>query len=90
MSIFVLVAIWIVIGLLVGLAASSMWKEDRPYGEAGDYLIAIVVSVLTGLVDWYVLPQLGIEGTLKFIAAVIEPPVVALLVLWAIRRFKKR
>jgi uncharacterized membrane protein YeaQ/YmgE (transglycosylase-associated protein family) len=84
-----MLAIWVVLGLLTALVAGNLWPEQRPFGETGDIAIAIVVSVLTGLVDWYILPLINIEGTVRFIAAIIEPPLVALFVLWLVRKVKK-
>ena len=89
MDLIVMIVVWIVLGLLMAILAGSIWKGARPFGEAGDYLISIAASVITGLFDWYLLPLINIEGLVKFIAAIIEPPLVALLVLWLVRKLKK-
>lgn len=89
MQIFVMVAIWVILGLLMGVLAGPIWKGRRPIGEFGDYAVAVVLAILTGLGDWYLLPLLGIEGTIKFIAAVTEPALGALLGLWVVRLVKK-
>ena len=89
MDVIVMIVIWIVIGLVMALLAGSIWKGVRPLGEAGDYLISIAASVITGFFDWYILPLMNIEGTIKFIAAVLEPALVALLILWLVRRLKR-
>lgn len=89
-ALFVMLAIWVIIGLLMGVVAGSIWKGERPIGETGDYLVSIAAAVLTGLADWYLLPMMGIMGTLKFLAAVVEPAIVALIVLWIVRAYKKR
>ena len=81
--------IWIVIGVLVGALADPIWKGRRPYGEIADYIVAIIVTVVTGLLDWYVLPLIGIKGTFKFVIAVIEPALVALFALWIMRIIRK-
>lgn len=88
MELMVMLAIWVVLGLIAGLLAGPIWKGNRPLGESADYAIAVAAAVLTGLVDWYVLPLIGLTGTIRFIAAVLEPPLVALLVLWIVRRAK--
>jgi uncharacterized membrane protein YeaQ/YmgE (transglycosylase-associated protein family) len=82
--------IWIVIGILIGALADLIWKGERPYGEIADYVVAIVATLITGLLDWYILPLLGFEGTILFIAAVAEPILVALLALWVMRLIKRR
>ncbi|MEW6718397.1 MAG: hypothetical protein AB1345_12970 [Chloroflexota bacterium] len=89
MAIIVLVAIWVVIGVLMTALADSIWKGRRPIGVSGDYIVSILAAILTGLGDWYLLPLINIDGPVKFAAAVIEPAIVALIVLWAVRFFKK-
>lgn len=89
MDLIVMIVLWIVIGLVMGLLAGSIWKGARPLGEAGDYLISIAASVITGFFDWYILPLMNIEGAVKFIAAILEPALVALLILWLVRRLKR-
>jgi uncharacterized membrane protein YeaQ/YmgE (transglycosylase-associated protein family) len=81
--------IWIVIGVLAGALADPIWKGRRPYGEVADYIVAIIATVVTGLADWYVLPLIGITGTFKFVIAVIEPALVALVALWIMRIIRK-
>jgi uncharacterized membrane protein YeaQ/YmgE (transglycosylase-associated protein family) len=89
MQIVVMLAIWVVLGLLIGILAGSIWKGEKPYGEVADYAIAIAASVITGLAGWFVMPMIGIQGSMRFIVAVTEPPLVALFVLWVLRRVKK-
>ena len=89
LDLIVMIVVWIVIGLLVGLLAGSIWKGERPIGEAGDYLLSIAATVITGLLDWWILPLIKIEGAGKLIIAIIEPPLVALAVLWLVRRLKR-
>jgi hypothetical protein len=88
--IIVLIAIWAVIGLLMVMLAGSIWKGERPYGEAADYGVSIVLTILTGFADWYLVPRLfAIEGTLKFLIAVVEPACMALIGLWVLRLIKR-
>ncbi len=85
-----MLAVWVVIGLVAGLLAGSIWKAPRPFGEWGDYLIAVGVAVLTGLADWYLLPAwFDVSGQFRFWAAVLEPILVVLLVLWLLRRLRR-
>jgi uncharacterized membrane protein YeaQ/YmgE (transglycosylase-associated protein family) len=91
MAIAVLIAIWIVIGLLMVVLAGSIWKGERPHGEIADYGVSIVLAILTGFADWYLVPRLfAIEGVLKFLIAVVEPACVALIGLWIMRLIKGR
>jgi uncharacterized membrane protein YeaQ/YmgE (transglycosylase-associated protein family) len=82
-------AIWIVLGVIGGALADPIWKGRRPYGEAVDYLVGVITAVVTGLLDWVILPLIGIEGTLLFVIAVIEPALAVLVVLWVMRRIRK-
>ena len=68
--------------------ATSIWKQERPYGEAADYVVAIAACVATGFAGWFVLPLIGIEGLVRFAVALLEPPLVALIALWIMRRVK--
>lgn len=91
LTIVVLIAIWVVIGLLMSVLAGSIWKGERPYGEMVDYLVSIVLTVLTGFADWYLVPVLmNVEGALLFAIAVVEPASVALIALWVLRLVKRR
>jgi hypothetical protein len=91
MTIVVLIAIWIVIGLLMALLAGSIWKGERPYGELADYLVSIILAVLMGFADWYLVPAwLGLEGALLFAIAVLEPAGTSLIGLWVMRLIKAR
>ena len=85
----VMIVIWIVIGLLIGVLAGSIWKGVRPLGELWDYVISIACAVVTGLIDWFVLPMIGIEGVIRFVAAILEPALVSLFALWLVRKLKK-
>ena len=89
MEIVILVIAMVVVGLLVGAVASLIWKENKPFGTAGDYVIAIVSAIIIGLLDWYVIPAMGFSNTLKWIGVATEPALGALVVLWIIRRAKR-
>jgi hypothetical protein len=66
-----------------------IWKRERPYGETADYVVAVIAAVLTGLLDWFVVPMFGIEGTLLILAAILEPALVAFLAMWVMRLIKR-
>ncbi len=85
MEILYIVLAMIVVGLIVGYIAGLIWKDDRK----GDYTVAIIAAVITGLLDWFVIPMMGFSDTLKWIGIALEPPLVALGVLWLIRYSKK-
>ncbi|MCK5317221.1 MAG: hypothetical protein KAJ55_04870 [Anaerolineales bacterium] len=88
MEILILVAAMVVVGLIIGALAGAIWKDNRPIGVRGDYIAAVIAAVLTGLLDWYVIPAMGFSDTLKYIGIAGEPPLVALAVLWVIRKAK--
>jgi len=85
MEILYIVLAMIVVGLIVGYIAGLIWKDDRK----GDYLVAVIAAVITGLLDWYVIPFIVESETLKWIGVALEPPLVALGVLWLIRYAKR-
>ena len=89
MQIVILVVAMVLDGLLVGAVASLIWKENKPFGAVGDYVIAIVSAVIFGLIDWYVIPAMGFSNTLKWIGIATEPALGALCLLWLIRRARR-
>ena len=91
MALVVMIAIWVVIGLLMALLAGSIWKGERPYGELADYVVSILLAVLMGFADWYLVPVwLGLEGVLLFAIAILEPAGTSLIGLWVMRLIKAR
>ena len=89
MEILLVMVGMVVVGLIMGAVAGLIWKDDRPYGAAGDYIIAVITCVIVGLIDWYVIPAMGYSDTLRNIGLLFEPALGALLVLWLIRKAKK-
>ena len=89
MAIIIVIVAMVLVGLLIGAIASLIWKDDKPLGAAGDYAVAVVVAIVVGLIDWYVIPAMGFSDTLKWIGLATEPALGALFVLWLIRRVKR-
>jgi uncharacterized membrane protein YeaQ/YmgE (transglycosylase-associated protein family) len=89
MQIIILIVAMVLVGLLVGAIASLIWGDNKPLSSAGDYLVAVAVAIVVGLMDWYVIPAMGFSDTLKWIGVATEPALGALVVLWIIRRAKK-
>lgn len=89
MDVLLLVVAMVVAGLLMGVIAGWIWKDNRPYGATGDYLIAVVTAVIVGLMDWYVIPAMGFSDTMKYIGVILEPALGALLILWLVRVAKR-
>ncbi len=90
MEILILIAAMVVVGLIVGWGAGLIWKDNRPIGVRGDFIVAIISAIVVGLLDWYVIPAMGFSDTLKYIGVVLEPPLGALAVLWIVRIAKKQ
>ena len=88
MDILLVVVAMIVVGLIVGYVAGLIWKEDRPIGVKGDYVVAVITAVLTGLLDYVVIPAMGFSDTIALLGLIFEPPLMALFVLWLIRKAK--
>ena len=84
MEIVYLILAMVVVGLIVGYIAGLIWKDDR-----NNYPVAIIAAVITGLLDFYVIPMMGFSDTMKWLGVAFEPPLAALGVLWLIRYAKR-
>ena len=89
MSILIVIVAMVLVGLLMGYVAGLIWKDNRPIGVQGDYIAAVLSTVIVGLMDWIVIPAMGFSDTLKIIGIIFEPALSALLVLWIIRKAKQ-
>ena len=89
MEILIVVGAMILVGLLMGFVAGLIWKDNRPIGVTGDYIVAVISCVVVGLIDWIVIPAMGFSDTIKIIGIIFEPALSALLVLWLIRVAKR-
>ena len=89
MQILILLIAMVLVGLLMGAIGSLIWKENKPLGAAGDYIVAIISAIVIGLMDWYVIPKMGFSNTIKYLGVVTEPALGALFVLWLVRKVKK-
>ncbi len=89
MQILILLVAMVLVGLLMGAIASLIWKENKPLGTAGDYIVAVISAVIIGLLDWYVIPAMGFSNTMKYLGVAMEPALGALIVLWIVRKVKK-
>ena len=89
MQIVVLLVAMVLVGLLVGAVASLIWKENKPLGATGDYIVAVISAIVIGLLDWYVIPAMGFSNTIKWLGVATEPALGALFVLWIVRKAKK-
>ena len=87
-TIFVVLAM-VVVGLIIGWLAGIIFKQERPYGLAGDLGIAVACTVIIGMIAWYVIPAMEFTDTIKYIGLIFEPALGALLVLWLLRRAKQ-
>ena len=88
MDILLLILAMIIVGVVVGYVAGLIWKENRPIGVKGDYVVAVITAVLTGILDWVVIPAMGFSDTIALLGVIFEPPLMALFVLWLIRKAK--
>jgi uncharacterized membrane protein YeaQ/YmgE (transglycosylase-associated protein family) len=87
--IVILLVAMVLVGLLMGAIGSLIWKENKPLGAAGDYIVAVITAIAVGLLDWYVIPAMGFSDTWKYIGVATEPALSALIVLWIVRKVKK-
>jgi len=85
MEIVYVVLAMIVVGLIIGYVAGLIWKDDYK----NNYTVAIIAAIVTGLLDFYVIPMMGFSDTMKWLGVALEPPLAALGVLWLIRYAKR-
>jgi uncharacterized membrane protein YeaQ/YmgE (transglycosylase-associated protein family) len=90
MEIIFLIAAMVAVGLVMGYIAGLIWKDERPVGVPGDYIVAVITAVVVGLLDWYVIPAMGFSETLKYLGVALEPALAVPLVLWIITKAKSR
>jgi uncharacterized membrane protein YeaQ/YmgE (transglycosylase-associated protein family) len=87
MGILILLVAMVLVGLVIGWVAGLIWKDNRPIGVRGDYIASVITTVIVGLLDWFVIPAMGIESVaIKYLGVALEPPLAALIVLWVIRK----
>ena len=88
MTILIVILAMIAVGLLMGYVAGLIWKDNRPIGVQGDYIAAVISTVVMGLIDWVVIPAMGFSDTMRNVGVIFEPALTALFVLWVIRKAK--
>ena len=85
MEILYIIIAMIFVGLFIGWLAGKIWKDDRK----GDYTIAIIATVLTSLLSYFVIPALGLNSTWMWVSIATEPAGIALLLLWIVRKARR-
>ena len=80
LELLILVAVMVILGLFIGWIAGLIWKENRPIGVRGDYILAILVCVIGGIVYWFLIPALGFSDWVKSLGILLE--VLCLLYLY--------
>ena len=88
----VFIVVWLIMGLIIGYYAPAIFKGNRPFGLGGDLAISLIVTIGVGLLDWYFIDALmpNLAGIVRIAAYLLEPPISALIVLWAVRYFKNK
>lgn len=81
---------WVLLGLLGGALAGIVTGNEPPYGLAADLATSVLTMIGVGLLDYFILPLMGFEGTIRFVAAIFEPLLSAALVLWLLRVIRRR
>lgn len=89
METIIVVLAMVLVGLLIGFIAGLIWKDNRPIGVRGDYIVAILSAIVFGLIDWYLIPAMGFSETMKWLGILFEPALGALAILWLIRVAKR-
>jgi len=90
MNPILLTVLLLLVGLLVGYVAGLIWKENRPIGVQGDYIVGVVAALVIGWMDYYVIPAMGFSDTMRWAGVATEPWLGGLIILWLIRYAKSR
>ncbi len=90
LQVLIIIGIMILYGIVIGFIAGLIWKENRPIGIKGDFIAAILSSIVFGLGEWFLIPALGFNQTMKLLGTFIEAPLISLALLWLIRVINKR
>ncbi len=83
-------ALWMLIGLVVGALASVVSSGEPPYGLTVDIAVAVAVTVVTGVINYYILRFAEVGGLVAFIIMVLDPLVSAVVFLWLLRVIKRK
>lgn len=85
LQVLIIIGIMIIYGLVLGFVAGLIWKDNRPLGMKGDFLIAILSSIIFGVGEWFLIPALGFNQTIKLLGTFVEAPLISLAILWLLR-----
>ncbi|MFQ5595095.1 MAG: hypothetical protein ACE5HA_13195 [Anaerolineae bacterium] len=89
MGIAVLAIILAIIGVLTGWLAPMVVSSRRPYGMGGDIIACVLTMLAVGLPEWlWIMPALNFGGWIKWAGTIGDPFVLALIVLWLMRKIK--
>jgi len=70
MTIIIAILAMVAVGLLMGYIAGLIWKDNRPIGVQGDYIAAVISTVVIGLIDWFVIPAMGFSDAIRNIGVI--------------------
>jgi uncharacterized membrane protein YeaQ/YmgE (transglycosylase-associated protein family) len=88
MEIIIILLAMAVVGLIMAYIAGFIWKDERPTGVPGDYIVGVVTAIVVGLLDWYLIPAMGFSEIWKYVGIALEPALSVLIVLWIITKAK--
>ena len=89
LELLILVVVMVILGLVIGWIAGLIWKVNRPIGVRGDYILAILICVIGGIIYWFLIPGLGFNELVTYLGILVEVPLIALLVLWLVSVAKR-
>jgi uncharacterized membrane protein YeaQ/YmgE (transglycosylase-associated protein family) len=89
MELLIILLAMAVVGLIMAYVAGFIWREQRPVGVPGDYVVGVVTAIVVGLLDWYLIPAMGFSESWKYVGIALEPALSVLVVLWIIKKAKE-
>ncbi len=87
MEIAILAIILAIVAVLTGWLAPLAAGGRRPYGIGGDIAACVVVMLVLGIIEYqWIMPIFDFAEWVDWLAAIGDPWVLALIVLWLMRR----
>ncbi len=71
MTLIIIIIAMIIVGLIIGALAGLIWKDNRPIGVQGDYLAAVITTVVGWRVGWFLITGLGVRTTKRLLGVIL-------------------
>lgn len=87
MDILILALILAVLGVLTGWLVPIAVGGRRPYGLTADIAACVITMLVLGIIEYqWIMPLFNLAGWVDWLASIGDPWVLALIVLWIMRK----